>query len=61
MDIFKEWKSGDWQKKLRSGVHQEVENEVDLNWADGIRGLMGEKGLPEEDRNDRSNWSKNII
>jgi len=32
-----------------------------LTWAEGIRGLMGEKGLPEEDWNDRSNWSKKII
>jgi hypothetical protein len=28
---------------------------------EGIRGLMGEKGLMEEDRNDRSNWRKKII
>ena len=26
-----------------------------LNWAEGIRGLMGEKGLMEEYWNDRSN------
>jgi len=32
-----------------------------LTWAEGIRGLMGEKGLMEEDRNDRSNWRKKII
>jgi hypothetical protein len=31
-----------------------------LTWAEGIRGLMGEKGLMEEDWNDRSNW-RNII
>jgi hypothetical protein len=31
-----------------------------LSWAEGIRGLMGEKGLMEEDWNDRSNW-RNII
>jgi len=30
-------------------------------WAEGIRGLMGEKGLMEEDWNDRSNWRKKII
>jgi len=30
-------------------------------WAEGIRGLMGEKGLMEEDWNDRSNCRKNII
>jgi len=32
-----------------------------LTWAEGISGLMGEKGLTEEDWNDRSNWRKNII
>jgi len=32
-----------------------------LNWAEGIRGLMGEKGLMEEDWNDRGNWRKKII
>ena len=32
-----------------------------LTWAQGIRGLMGEKGLLEEDCNDRSNWRKRII
>jgi hypothetical protein len=32
-----------------------------LTWADGIRELMGEKGLVEEDWNDRQNWRKKII
>jgi len=32
-----------------------------LNWAEGIRGLMGEKGLMEEDWNDRGNWMKKIL
>jgi len=32
-----------------------------LNWAEGIRGLMGEKGLKEEDWNDRGNWRKKKI
>jgi hypothetical protein len=27
-------------------------------WAEGIRGMMGEKGLMEEDWNDRSSWRK---
>jgi hypothetical protein len=30
-------------------------------WAEGIRGLMGEKGLMEEDLYDRSKWRKKII
>ena len=32
-----------------------------LTWAKGIRGLMGEKGLMEEDWNDRGNWRKKIL
>jgi hypothetical protein len=32
-----------------------------LTWTEGIRGMMGEKGLMEEDWNDRSKWSKKII
>ena len=30
-------------------------------WAEGIRGLKGEKGLMEEDWNDRDKWKKKII
>jgi hypothetical protein len=32
-----------------------------LTWAEGIRGLMRENGLMEEDWNDRSKWRKKII
>ena len=32
-----------------------------FTWAEGITGLMGEKGLTEEDWNDRGKWRKNII
>jgi hypothetical protein len=32
-----------------------------ITWAEGIRGRMGEKGLMEEEWNDRSNWRKKII
>ena len=32
-----------------------------LTWAEGIRELMGEKGLMEEDWNDRGNWRKKIL
>ena len=32
-----------------------------LTWAEEIRELMEEKGLMEEDWNDRENWRKNII
>jgi hypothetical protein len=40
MDMSKEWKRGDCQKKLGNGVHQEEKNEVDLN-------LPGRKGLED--------------
>jgi len=30
-------------------------------WADGVGGLMGEKGLIEDDWKDRSNWRKKIL
>jgi hypothetical protein len=29
-----------------------------LTWAEGIREMMGEKGLVEEDWNDRHKWRK---
>jgi len=29
-------------------------------WVEGIRGLLGEKGLIEEDWNDRDKWRKKI-
>jgi len=32
-----------------------------LTWTKRIGGLMGEKGLMEEDWNDRGNWRKKII
>jgi hypothetical protein len=31
-----------------------------LTWAEGIRGMMAEKGLQEEDWTDRNKWRKNI-
>jgi hypothetical protein len=32
-----------------------------LTWMEGIRGQMGEKGLVEEDWNDRDEWRKKIL
>jgi hypothetical protein len=32
-----------------------------LTWAEGIKGLKGEKGLLEEDWNDRGNWRKKVL
>ena len=40
LDMFREWKRGDYQKKLWNGAHQEEENEVDLK-------LPGRKGLED--------------
>jgi len=48
--MSKEWKRGDWQKKLWNGIHQEEENEVDLN-------LPGRKGL-EDWWEKRGKWKK---
>ena len=31
-----------------------------LTWPEGIRGMMGEKGLKEEDWADRNNWRRKI-
>jgi hypothetical protein len=32
-----------------------------LTWAVGIKGMMREKGLTEENWSDRSNWRKKVI
>jgi hypothetical protein len=31
-----------------------------LTWVEGIRGMMGKKGLKEEDWADRNNWRRKI-
>ena len=60
MDMFREWKRGDYQKKLWNGAHQEEENEEDLKLPGrkGLEDCWGEKGLIEEDWNDK--WKKKI-
>ena len=42
-------------------ISQKKKGRPKRTWADGIRGLMGEKGLMEDDWNDRSNWRKKIL
>jgi hypothetical protein len=37
-----------------------TDNGTKLTWAEGIRGLMGEKGSVEKDWNDSHNWRKMI-
>ena len=63
MDMFKEWKRGDYQKKVWNGFHWEEENEEDLNLAGRkeLEECWGEKGLMEGDWNDRGNWRRKII
>ena len=51
------------KKMLWNGAHQEEENEIDLNLPGrkGLEDWWGEKGLMEEDWNDRDKWKEKII
>jgi len=62
MDMFREWKRGDYQKKVMKWSPQgrRKRGRPKGTWAEGVRGLMGEKGLIEEDWNDRDKWKKKI-
>jgi len=61
-DRFREWKREDYQKVMkRRQPGRRKRGRPKLTWAEGIRELMGEKGLMEEDWNDRGNWRKKII
>ena len=53
--MFNEWKRGDCQKKIMkwSPPGRRKRGRPKLTWAEEIRGLMEEKGLMEEDWNDR--------
>ena len=61
--MFREWKRGDYQKEIMkwSPPGKRKRGRPKLTWAEGIRGLIGENGLMEEDWNDRGNWRKKII
>jgi hypothetical protein len=64
MDMFKEWKRDGYQnKKVMKwcAPGRRKRGRPKLTWAEGIRGLMGKKGLVEEDWNNRHNWRKKII
>ena len=63
MGMFNEWKSGDCQKKVMkwSPPGRRKRGRPKLTWAEEIRGLMEEKGLMEEDWNDRQMEEDNII
>ena len=58
MDMFQEWKREDYQKKLWNGVHQEEENEVDLNvpGRTGLEDWWGGKGIDGR----RLEWQKKL-
>jgi hypothetical protein len=60
MDMLKEWKREDYQKKWRPPGRRK-RGRPKLTWTEGIRGLMDEKGLEEEDWNDRHNWINKIM
>jgi hypothetical protein len=62
-ELFREWKREDSQNRLWNETHQEEGNEVDLNSVGrkGFEDWWGEKGLVEEDRNDRDEWRKKIL
>jgi len=53
--MSKGWRRGDYQKEYWNGDHQGEGNE-----AEGIRGMMGEKGLKAEDWADRNSWRRKI-
>jgi len=53
-------KRGDYQKNLWSPPGRRKRGRPKLTWAEGIRGLMRENGLMEEDWNDKGNWRKII-
>ena len=63
MDMFKEWKREDCQKEVMKWrpPGRRKRGRPKLTWAEGIRGLMGEKGLMQEDWNDRGNRRKKIL
>jgi hypothetical protein len=42
-------------------VREKETRQTETYRAEGIGGMMGEKGLKEEDWTDRSNWRKKII
>jgi len=60
MDMFREWKRGDYQKKVTkwSPPERRKRGRPKARWAEGIRELMGEKGFIDEEWKDRDKWKK---
>ena len=63
MDMFREWKRGDYRKEVMkcSPPGRRKRGRPKRILAEGIRGPMGEKGLMEEDWNDGGKWRNKII
>jgi len=61
--MFREWERGDYQKKVTkwSPPGRRKRGRPKATWAEGIRGLLGEKGLMEEDWNGRMEEKDKII
>ena len=61
--MSKEWKRGDIQEEVMKWrpKRRRKRGRLKITWEEGIRGLLGEKGLMDEDWNDRSKWRKKII
>jgi hypothetical protein len=41
-------------------IREKETRQTQLTWTEGIRGMMGEKGLLEEDWADRNKWRRKI-
>jgi hypothetical protein len=60
--MSKGWGRGDYQKGYWNGDHQAEgkRGRPKLTLAEGIKGMMAEKGLQEEDWTYRNNWRRKI-
>jgi hypothetical protein len=58
-----ETKEGRWPKEVMKWCPpgRRKRGRPKLTWVEGIRGLVGENELMEEDWNDKNNWGKKII
>jgi hypothetical protein len=62
MDMSKGWRGQTTKRSTgMATIRERKRGRPKLIWAEGIRRMMGENGLKEEDRTDRSNWREKII
>jgi hypothetical protein len=63
MDMSREWKRGRLPKEVTKWrlLGRRKRGRPKVTWVEGVREMMGENGLMEEDWNYRSNWRKKII